>query len=149
MKLSEPRQTPPPSFWAVALIGLAWNLFWGVDYWMTRSRNIDYLKQSGDPQVILDWIDSFPLWAQFCWGLGVWGSVAGSVLLILRSRHAIAAFLISLVGAVGSLGYQTLFSDIPASLDTAAGKLVAVAIPLIVIFQWQFSRRAAANGVLR
>lgn len=143
------QQKPPLSFWVVATLGLIWNAFGGYDYWMTRTRNVDYLAQAGDPQVVLTWVDSFPLWAQICWGLGVWGSVAGSVLLLLRSRHAVSAFLVSLVAALLSFSYQLLISDVPASLDTTGGKVIPIVILAIVAFLWQFSKREAAKGLLR
>ena len=143
------RQKPPLSFWVVSILGLIWNAFGGFDYLMTRTRNVDYLAQAGDPQVVLAWIDSFPLWAQICWGLGVWGSIAGSVLLLLRSRHAVNAFLVSLVGALGSFSYQLLMSDVPASLDTTGGKIIPIVILAIVAFLWQFSKREVAKGLLR
>ena len=143
------RQKPPLSFWVVSILGLIWNAFGGFDYWMTRTRNVDYLAQAGDPQVVLAWIDSFPLWAQICWGLGVWGSIAGSVLLLLRSRHAVSAFLVSLVAALLSFSYQLLISDVPASLDTTGGKVIPIVILAIVAFLWQFSKREVAKGLLR
>ena len=143
------QQKPTLSFWVVATLGLIWNAFGGYDYWMTRTRNVDYLAQAGDPQVVLAWVDSFPLWAQICWGLGVWGSVAGSVLLLLRSRHAVSAFLVSLVAALLSFSYQLFISDVPASLDTTGGKVIPIVILAIVAFLWQFSKREAAKGLLR
>ena len=143
------RQKPPLSFWVVSILGLIWNAFGGFDYWMTRTRNLDYLAQAGDPQVVLAWVDSFPLWAQICWGLGVWGSIAGSVLLLLRSRHAVSAFLVSLVAALLSFSYQLLISDVPASLDTTGGKVIPIVILAIVAFLWQFSKREVAKGLLR
>ena len=143
------RQKPPLSFWVVSILGLIWNAFGGFDYWMTRTRNLDYLAQAGDPQIVLAWVDSFPLWAQICWGLGVWGSIAGSVLLLLRSRHAVSAFLVSLVAALLSFSYQLLISDVPASLDTTGGKVIPIVILAIVAFLWQFSKREVAKGLLR
>ena len=140
---------PPLSFWVVSVLGLLWNGFGGYDYLMTRTRNVEYLQAAGDPQAILAWIDSFPLWAQACWGLGVWGSVAGSVLMLLRSRHAASAFMISFVAAVLSFGYQFLASGKPAALDTAASKVIPVVILAVIAFLWQFSKREAAKGVLR
>jgi len=139
----------PPSFWIVSGLGLLWNAFGGYDYLMTRTRNLDYLKAAGDPQVILGWIDSFPLWVQVCWGLGVWGSVAGSVLMLLRSRHAANAFLVSLIAAVASFAYQFTASDRPAMLDTTASKVIPIVIVAVVAFLWQFSKREAAKGTLR
>ena len=103
----------PTSFWIISGLSLAWNAFGGIDYTMTRMRNLDYLSQAGDPQVLLAWIDSFPIWAQILWPLGVWGSLLGSVLLLLRSRHAATAFLASLGGAIGSFAYQFSTQALP------------------------------------
>lgn len=139
---------PPLSFWVVAILSLAWNAMGGIDYTMTRLRNVDYLKSAGDPQVILAWVDSFPVWAQIGWALGVWGSVAGSVLLLARSRHAVNTFLVSLLGALVSFGYQ--FSHtLPPGMDSTSGKAMPVLIMLVVVFLWQFSRKEAAHGTLR
>ena len=139
---------PPLSFWVVGVLSLIWNAFGGLDYTMTRLRNVEYLKSAGDPQVILGWIDGFPLWAQAAWGLGVWGSVAGSLLLLARSRHAVTAFAVSLLGALGSFGYQFTHA-IPAELDSSAGKAMSVLIILIVAFLLRFAHVEKRKGTLR
>ena len=41
---------------------------------------------------------SFPVWMKAFWAIGVWGAIAGSLLLLLRSRHAVTAFGLSLAG---------------------------------------------------
>lgn len=138
----------PTSFWIISGLSLVWNAFGGIDYTMTRMRNLDYLSQAGDPQVLLTWIDSFPIWAQILWPLGVWGSLLGSVLLLLRSRHAATAFLVSLGGAIGSFAYQ-FSTQAPAALDTAANKVIPLVIVAIVIFLWWFARRTTVQGILK
>ena len=139
---------PPISFWVVGVLSLIWNAFGGLDYTMTRLRNLDYLKSAGDPQVMLAWIDGFPLWAQIAWGLGVWGSVAGSLLLLVRSRHAVLAFAASLLGALGSFGYQFTHA-VPTELDTTAGKAMSVLIIVIVAFLLRFAQVEMRKGTLR
>ncbi len=138
----------PISFWIISGLSLLWNAFGGIDYTMTRLRNLDYLSQAGDPQALLTWIDSFPIWAQVLWPVGVWGSIFGSVLLLLRSRHAATAFLVSLAGAIGSFGYQ-FASETPAALDTTANQVMPLVILGVVIALWLYARRAAERGVLR
>ena len=99
----------PAHVWIVGGLALLWNGFGCVDYVMSRTRNVDYLKSmmpDVDPQGMLDWMDAFPIWASFGWGLGVWLGLAGSVLLLMRSRHAVWAYGLSLVGAILGLGYQ-------------------------------------------
>lgn len=138
----------PLSYWVVAILSLLWNAMGGIDYTMTRLRNADYLKSAGDPQVILAWVDSFPVWAQVGWALGVWGSVAGSLLLLARSRHAVNAFLVSLLGALVSFGYQFTHA-LPPAMESTSGKAMPVLIILVVLFLWQFSRKEAGKGMLR
>lgn len=144
-----PKATMPFSFWVVAGLSLLWNLFGSYDYLMTRTRNEAYLSAMGDPKAVLAWIDSFPLWLQVCWGMGVWGAVAGSVLLLARSRFAVPAFLISLIGAVGSLIFQLSASNVPAAFDSSARLVLPVVIVAVAAFLWQFSRRERAKGTLR
>ena len=138
----------PASFWIISGLSLVWNAFGGFDYTMTRMRNMDYLSQAGDPQALLAWIDNFPIWAQILWPVGVWGSLLGSVLLLMRSRQAALAFLVSLGGAIGSFAYQFSIKA-PAALDTPANKVVPLVIVAVVIFLWWFARRAAQQGILK
>lgn len=138
----------PTGFWVFAGLGLIWNAFGGYDYTMTRLRNVDYLKAAGDPQVILAWIDSFPVWAQLAWALGVWGSVAGSLLMLARSRHAVPAFQLSLAGALVSFAYQ-LAGHPPGVLDTPVNRVIPLVIVGVVVFFWWYCRRAVRLGQLR
>ena len=85
--------------------------------------------------------------AQIFWPIGVWASVLGSVLLLLRSRHAVLTFLISLVGAVVSFGFQMTVA-VPASMVSPANKLLPIAIVVVILLLWWYSRRQVAAGVL-
>jgi hypothetical protein len=139
----------PMHLWVVGLLSLLWNAFGGYDYLMTRLRNTDYLKSmmpDVDPQTMLSYVDGFPLWASIGWGLGVWLGVAGSLLLLLRSRHAVLAFGLSLIGAVFGLGYQMMNPMQGAQGFLAYGVpmiIIAVALGLFV-----YARAMAKKGVL-
>src|SRR5215210_1684655 len=83
------RRRAPVHLWIVGVLALLWNAIGCYDYFMTRTRNTDYLASmmpDVDPNAMLAWVDAFPLYAQIGWGLGVWAGLAGSVLLLLRSR---------------------------------------------------------------
>lgn len=137
-----------PVFWIVSVVSLLWNAFGGYDYIMSRQRNVEYLSQMGNSDEILAWIDAFPMWAQVLWPIGVWGSVLGSVLLLLRSRHAVTAFLISLLGAIGSFAAQ-MGNTLPPSMDNTMNKVMPIAILAIIAALWWYSRRVRAQGILR
>jgi len=139
----------PAHLWIVGVLSLLWNCVGGVDYTMTRLRNADYLSQMGDANAILAYIDGMPIYAQIGWGLGVWGALLGSVLLLMRSRFAVHAFAVSLAGAVISLGAQYLGPPMPASMDSGMAKYMPIVIIVLAAAQLWYAARVAKAGVLR
>ena len=98
------------------MLALLWNGFGCFDYLMTRMRNLDYFRSmapDADPEAMLAWVDAFPIYAQFGWGLGVWMGLIGSVLLLMRHRWAVPALGLSFLGAVLGLGYQIFLAPPP------------------------------------
>ena len=141
----------PTHLWIVGALAVLWNAFGGYDYLMTRMGNLEYLSQMGaDGREILAWVDSFPIWAQFGWGLGVWMGVLGSILLLARSRYAVHAFALSLVGMVLSFGYQyTGAAPMPGNADEGAMAFMPFVIAIIGIALLLYARAMAKKGVLR
>ena len=140
----------PTHLWIVGILSLLWNAFGAYDYLMTRLHNMEYLGSMGmDPNEVLAYIDSFPIYAQFGWGLGVWGAVLGSVLLLMRSRHAVLAFGASLLGAVLSLGYQIRDSATPASMSEGCIAYMPWVIIAIAVALFYYAYRQKQAGVLR
>lgn len=140
----------PVHLWIVGILSLLWSCFGCYDYFETRMRNTDYLKSmmpDVDPNAALAYIDGFPLWASLGWGLGVWLGLAGSVLLLMRSRHAALAYGVSLIGAILGLGYQ-LMNPMPGIEG-----FMATGMPLIVIAValglFLYARAMHRKGVLR
>jgi len=142
----------PVHVWIVGILSLLWNCVGCYDYVMTRMRNTDYLAKmmpKVDPNAMLAWVDRFPIYAQIGWGLGVWGGLLGSVLLLMRSRYAVWAFGLSLLGAVLGLGYQIALAPPLAGADDAMSKAMPYVIILIAAALFLYARAQAAKGVLR
>ena len=138
----------PTHLWVVGILSLLWNAFGATDYTMTELGNLAWFEMMGLGSEEMAFVQSFPTWAVAAWAIGVWGSVVGSILLLMRSRHAVTAFMLSAIGAAISFGYQ--FSiDKPASMEGAAGAAMPVAITILIVLQWYYARRQAASGVLR
>lgn len=142
----------PVHLWIVGILSLLWGAFGGYDYVMTRMRNTEYLANlmpEVDPNAFLAWIDAFPIWAQFGWGLGVWMGLLGSVLLLVRSQYAVPAFALSLIGAVVGLGYQIAMAP---PLAGAVGPMYSI-MPWVIIAValglYLYARAQKASGVLR
>jgi hypothetical protein len=141
----------PMHLWIVGGLATLWNAFGGYDYWMTRTRNTDYLAgmmPGTDPNAMLAWVDAFPIWAQIGWGLGVWMGLLGSLLLLARSRWAAHAFALSLLGMVLSFGYQ-FTSTPPPGASGGMAMLMPLVIVAIGIALFAYARAMARKGILR
>lgn len=143
-------QRTPAHLWVAGILSLLWNAFGAYDYVMSRLRNVDYLGSMGvDANVMLAYIDGMPVWSQFGWGLGVWASVLGSVLLLMRSRYAVHAFIASLVGMAMSLGWEMVASSAPAELKQGGMAYMPLIIIAVGLAQLWYSWRQRSAGVLR
>ncbi|RJY08973.1 hypothetical protein [Aurantiacibacter aquimixticola] len=147
------RPATPLHLWAVALVSLLWHAGGALDYTMTQTRNMDYLQQAADGagvplQVILDYYTTFPVWADAAWAFGVWGALAGSILLLLRSRFALYGFYLSLLGLIASTIHQ-LTADLPPELNSPFTWAFTAAIVIVLVALIIYTRRMTERGVLR
>jgi len=142
----------PLHLWIVGALALIWNAIGCYDYLMTRMRNTDYLANmmpDVNPSVMLAWVDAFPMYAQVGWGLGVWMGLLGSLLALIRSRYAVHAFGLSLIGAILGLGYQIVAAPPLPGAGHGMMDVMPYIIILIALVLFLYARKQAANGVLR
>jgi hypothetical protein len=146
-------QAAPAHLWIVGALSFIWSCFGCYDYVMTRFRDAEYIASAMpgvDPNNVLAWVDAFPLYAQIGWGLGVWMGLAGSILLLLRHRWAVAAYGLSLIGAILGLGYQiALAPPLPGAHETAMMKAVPYIVIAIAAFLLWYAWTQQKKGVLR
>lgn len=144
----------PWHLWAVGILSLLWNAFGGYDYTMSQLRDPAYLQQAMGPMGVsveqaTAWLDSFPVWASAMWAIGVWGSVLGSILLLIRSRHAVTAFAVSFVAAAINFAFETTMETMPQLANNPMSKVMPLVILAAIVLQWWYARRMRAAGVLR
>ena len=143
----------PVHLWIVGLLSLIWNAFGCYDYLMTRMRNLDYFTSMApevDPNAMLAWVDGFPIYAQFGWGLGVWMGLLGSILLLMRNRWAVPVFGLSLLGAILGLGYQIFLAPpAPPPMDSGAMAAMPWVIIGVAALFFIYAHRQRKAGVLR
>jgi hypothetical protein len=128
------------------VLALVWNAFGCTDFSMTVTRNPEWLAPLS-PEMI-DWLDAAPSWTIVTWALGVWGGLAGSLLLLLRSRWAVAAFTISLLGLAVNQIYPFV-SEVPAMLTSPASIGMTLVIWAVALFLLWYAVRLRNAGVLR
>lgn len=139
----------PAHLWAIGVIGLLWNSFGCLDYTMTKLDPVAYMTSVGMGAEEIAYTQMLPGWLSAFWALGVWGSLAGSVLLLVRSRHAVAAFAVSLIGLAVSQVYQYLDPTLPASMHSPGMVAMMLLIWGALLFFIGYARAMARRGVLR
>ncbi len=139
----------PKHLWVVGILSLLWNGFGACDYVMSMTGNLAWFEMMGFGAEEVAWALAIPAWAKAGWAVGVWASVAGAVLLLLRSRHAATAFILSLVGSLASFVYQFMATDKPASMEGGAAVIMPLVVVVAIVAQWYYAKRQAEAGVLR
>ena len=132
--------------WLVAVLAVLWNAGGAYDYSMTQMGDPAYLAQFTAEQRA--YFAGFPAWADAAWAFGVWGALAGSVLLLSRSRFAVPAFAVALGGLAVSTARQFAV-EMPESLDTPFNWVFTGAIWIVTVALLWYANRMTARGVSR
>lgn len=140
------RAATPWHLWAVGIVSLLWNAVGVTDYSMTMMHNATWLAAASPEQRA--YFDAFPLVMLGFWALGVWGAFVGSLLLLVRTRHAVTAFAASLVGLAATTFYQFAIAVPPNGRTMAmiGFNLFIWAVALALFF---YARAMRTRGVLR
>jgi len=142
----------PMHLWIVGALATLWNCIGPTDYVMTRMHNdawITSMMPGTDPQAIYSYVEGFPIWASFGWGLGVWCGLIGSLLLLFRNRWAAPVLGLSLLGAVLGIGYQIANPADIEGIDKGFNAFVPYIIIAVALGLFLYARAMAAKGVLR
>ena len=143
------KATTPGHLWAVGVVSLLWNGFGGYDFVMSMTQGEAYWRASGMTDAMITYYNAMPAWMYGPWVLGVWGAVAGSVLLLMRSRFAVHAFALSLLGAVASLahGWMNPMPELPAAMAAMAYMpyVIAVIAAFLAWYAWSMSKKGVLS----
>jgi hypothetical protein len=135
----------PVHLWIVGILAVLWNAVGAFDYTATQYRIESYMANFTPEQ--LEYFYGFPAWVDAAWALGVWGSLLGSLALLLRKSWAVWLFAISIVGLAGTSVYNFLLSS-GAEMMGEGGAMFTGFIWLVVLFLFFYSRAMAKRGIL-
>jgi hypothetical protein len=136
----------PIHLWIVGILSLLWNSFGAYDYLGMQLPIAGYLAQV--PQAIVLLKDSYPVWMDAAWAIGVWGAMAGSIALLMAQRWAVWMFAASLTGLAVSSIYN--FTH-PVGMEAigGGGVVMTAVIWIVAIALLWYSIRHSRLGVLR
>ena len=145
--------TPPTKtpwhLWVVGVVSLLWNAVGAMDFTLTQLKNEAYLKDFTPEQ--LAYFYGFPGWVLLAWGVGTWGSLVGSLLLLLRRGAALPVFVTSFVGMIFTFTHNYILSDgLKVMAPNATAAMVFSAVIMIVgVLLLIYARAMCRRGVLR
>ena len=127
-------------YWLVAasLGGIAWNIFGAVQFAGSVTATEASLFASGLTAEQAAVMTGYPTWMTLAFAVGVFGGLAGSVLLLLRRAQA------RLVLAASLIAYIALWIG-----DLAHGVFAAMGTPQVVILTTVVAIAAALYAVSR
>ena len=143
------RQATPWHLWLVGLLSLLWSGYGGYDFIQTTTRGEAYMRESGFGDDMIASFNAMPTWMYVPWTLGVWGAVIGSLLLLARSRWAVHAFVVSLIGAAVSLIYSKAINPPPLPRDVPMLVWMPVIITAVAAFLAWYAWTMRKADVLR
>jgi len=138
----------PWHLWVVGVVAVLWNAYGGYDYVMTQTGGPEYLRSLGMNDAAVAYFDAMPAWMTAVWAIGVWGAVLGSILLLLRLKWALHAFIASLAAFVMSLVYTYALSNGAEVAPPEAAYMNVVILAGCLFFVW-YAWFATKRGLLR
>lgn len=136
----------PWHLWVIGVLSLCWNAFGGFDYTMTQIGDDQYLAMLTAEQ--RTYVANLPVVMETAWAVGVWASVAGSLLLLMRVRWALHAFVVSLAGIAVSILYGNLVLHVSDVMGPSALYMNAV-IAVVGLFLAWYAWILVKKGILR
>ena len=146
--MDKPREAAPWHLWLVGAVAVLWNGYGAFGYLLTHLQGEAFLRSAGMTEAQIAFTTGGPAWMTAAWAIGVWAALAGSLLLLLRSKWAFHAFLLSIAGFVGSMIYTHLLST-GGEVMGPSGAAINVMVGLSLILFALYARRMTARGVLR
>lgn len=136
---------PPPLFWVISVIALAWYLMGSFAYISSHSQTVETLTPIyGDTGTAI--LMDRPMWQVVVWAVAVFAGLIGSLGLLLRKSWSKIMFVLSLLGGIGWNAW--IFSSGFFEHGMAFDKVLTVLVIVIPIFLIWFAGKKAAKGYL-
>jgi len=129
------------SFWVIGAVSLIWNALGAVNFFVQMNPQILAAYRESERAIV----EGRPAWATVMFGIAVFAGTLGSVALLLRRRVALALFVASFAGAVG-----TMVHSLSVGIQFGVGEIMGIILlPILVpLFLIWYSRFLGRRGRL-
>ena len=138
----------PWHLWVVGVTAVLFNAIGVFDFVMSMAQGASYMANMGMTAAQIAHYQEMPAWMMAVWAIGVWGAMAGSVLLLLRNKLAAPVFGVSLAAFLVSVFYTYVLTNGGEIMGQAMAVTSVVIAALLLFFMW-YSRLMTKRNVLR
>lgn len=138
----------PWHLWLVGVVALLFNSIGVFDFVMSMTQGAKYMASAGMTPAQIAHYQDMPAWMTLVWAIGVFGALAGSVLILLRNKLAWPVLAVSLAAFLLSLIYTYVLTDggkIMGQQMAITSAVIAGLLAFFIWYAWGMTRR----GVLR
>ena len=136
----------PWHLWLIGVMGLLWSAMGAMDYFMTQSRNENYMSAFTPEQ--LSFFYGLPTWTMATWTIGVWGGVLGALFLLSRKGIAVWVFLASFIAMIITAFQNFVLSNGMDVMGDAFSLIFTAIIFLAALGLYLYSKAMLRRGVL-
>lgn len=144
--MNETAVKTPVHLWIIGILAVLWNAMGAFDYSATQFRAEFYMSQFTAEQ--LEYFYAFPSWMKAAWAIAVWGSLLGSLGLLLRKSSAVWMFGAAILGLACSSVYNFVLSN-GLEVMGSGGAMFTAIIWVIALLLFFYARAMAKRGVLK
>ena len=137
----------PWHLWVIGIVGLLWNAMGAMDYVMSKTKNEQYMAAFTAEQ--LEFFYGFPIWVNAAWAIAVWGSVIGTILLLLRKGSAVWVLLVSFLAMVVTAIHNYGLSNGMEVVGDTFSLVFTALIFLVGLALYLYAKAMHTKGVLK
>jgi hypothetical protein len=138
----------PWHLWLIGVIAVLFNSIGAFDIMMSMLWGATYMASAGMTPDQIAHYQQMPIWMTAAWAIGALGAFLASILLLLRTKVAFAAFVLSLAAFLINLLYTYVLTDGGALMGQQMATTSTVIVTLLLFFIG-YSHAMARRRVLR
>ena len=142
-----PAPATPWHLWVIGVFALLWNAFGSLDFVMTEMQNEAWMAPFSPEE--LDFFYGVPLWTVVAWGVGVFGGVLGSLLMLMRMKLATWVYALSFVAMLVVKFQNYVLSNGFEVMGGTGAMVVNAMVAGIAVLLLGYAWRMERVGVLR
>jgi hypothetical protein len=138
----------PWHLWLVGVVAVLFNAIGVFDFVMSMTQGEAYLTGAGMTPAQIEHYQQMPAWMTLDWAVGVFGALAGAVLILLRNKLAWPVLAVSLAAFLLMQVHTYILTDGGKIMGQSMAITSAVIAGLLAFFIW-YAWWMTRRGVLR